>query len=138
MVVVALYLIGLICTVIGFVYVIGAVLVMIANGFDDWVSCVLQVGLSWLFAASACNLPGVIGNWAVRSEQSFIQIVVGYAALVLPVALALFIVGAVQRRGNRHGKATAWLLASLLAWLTVGWAQIAQMFLFLVFALIYR
>lgn len=138
MVVVALYLVGLCCVITGIVYILGAGLVTAAKGLEASVGRLMQVGLSWLFAGSACNLPGVMDAWTNPNEKVFIQIIVGYAAFVLPLAFALFLAGAVQRNRDPQRITVVWFLASLIAWLSVGWAQTAQMFGLLVVALLFR
>ena len=72
MVVVALYLVGLCCVITGIVYIFGAGLVTPAKGVDASVDRPMQVGLPWLFAGSACNLPGVIDAWTNPNEKVLI------------------------------------------------------------------
>jgi uncharacterized membrane protein YhaH (DUF805 family) len=128
MIVLALYLIGLGCVITGAVYMLGAGLVMVAKGVDASVGRLMQVGMSWLFAGSACNLPGVIDAWTNPNEKLLIQIFVGYAAFVVPLAFAFFLAGAVRRNRDGQRRPVVWLLASFMTWLSVGWAQTAQMF----------
>jgi hypothetical protein len=123
-----LFLVGLACVVTGLTCVLGAAWAGWAEGALERAVQRVQIGLLWLFAGSLCNLPGVMDAWTNPNEKTAIQVVVGYAAFVLPVALGLFVVGLVQRRRGQPSTAVAWFMASFVGWVSVGWAQTAQLF----------
>jgi hypothetical protein len=130
--------VGLVCVLIGFVFVLGAVEAGLSRGGAGMVARRLQVGLACLIASSACNVLFVIDAWTNRNDKVLISTVVGYAAFAVPVAVGLFSIGTFLRLHGQAHSAIQWFTAAVVAWASVGWAQTTQMYLLILFAIYFR
>jgi hypothetical protein len=128
---VGLYAIGLICVIVGLLFVVQAVLQFLYRGVSGEVVRSLHIALRLLLTGSLCNFLGIIDAWTNPNEENFVRTVVGYAAFVLPVSIVLFVVSWVLRTQRQVLGAMLTALASLAVWATVGWAQATQLFGFI-------
>jgi hypothetical protein len=133
-----LFAVGLVCVVLGLLFVSRAGWARLQGGAPEVVLQRLITGLTLVLMGSLCHLPGVLDAWTNPNEKNFGQVVIGYAAFVLPVSLALFIASLWLLQQGRTSSATAAALASFVTWVTVGWAQTLQLFSLVVVAFFWR
>ena len=120
--------IGLACVPVGLIHLLHASWYGIVERNVNRLMQHLQTGLLWLFTASLCHLPWLVGQWTNPNEKDFIEQVALYTVFILPVAVILFGTGWLQRYRGHSRAATILFCASLVTWLTVGWAQTVQLF----------
>ncbi|NJK44656.1 MAG: hypothetical protein HC933_10540 [Pleurocapsa sp. SU_196_0] len=136
--IVFLFAVGLLCVILGLLVVAQAGWMRLFGDIPEHVLQRLLTGLKLVLTGSLCHLPGVIDAWTNPNEKNFGQVVIGYAAFVLPVSLALFVTSVWLRQQGRILSATTAALASFVTWVTVGWAQTLQLGALVIVALVWQ
>lgn len=128
---------GLICILIGLVFVFSSLLERLTGGDERVVALRMEYALAFLLAASLIGSNGFVGAWREPDRQTEVSRIASFSVFLVPLAVGLFVVGWRHRR-KQPRLAGSWYFASFAAWATVGWAQAVMLYSFLGFIFLVR